>query len=97
MPFSFSPAAMRYRGDSGNHLHKMINIITGSVESAVNHLHPRVGITRSAIQTRNVDPSAQKKARHKMMYDLTWMGRNSIRRVYLCKDGQDRYYCTVIL
>ena len=41
-------------------LHKMINIITGSVESAVNHLHPRVGITRSAIQTRNVDPSAQK-------------------------------------
>jgi len=38
---------------------------------------------RSDTTTINVDPSAQKKARHKMMYDLILMGRNSISRVYL--------------
>jgi len=64
-------------------LHKMRNITTGIVANTSNHLQPSVGMTTSETITINVDPSAQKKARHKMMYDLTLMGRNSISRVYI--------------
>lgn len=41
-------------------LHKMMNITTGSVANASNHLQPSVGMTRSDTMTINVDPSAQK-------------------------------------
>jgi len=38
----------------------MINITTGSVANASNHLQPSVGMMRSDTTTINVDPSAQK-------------------------------------
>lgn len=41
-------------------LHKMMNITTGSVANASNHLQPSVGMTSSETMTINVDPSAQK-------------------------------------
>lgn len=41
-------------------LHKMINITTGSVANASNHLQPSGGMMRSDTTTINVDPSAQK-------------------------------------